>query len=83
MSVISAVQSCLSSSHEFTNHDAEHHLPSKALDEFRLKHWLVKTRGSVLECASPLALSSVSRPAESSTGVEHSRTLPRSSKAHC
>ena len=36
-----------------------------------------RSRGSVLECASPLALSNVSRPAESSRGLEHSRTLPR------
>ena len=31
-------------------------------------------RASVLECAGPPALSSVSRPAKSSRGLEHSRT---------
>ncbi|MBL9181051.1 MAG: hypothetical protein JNN17_02840 [Verrucomicrobiaceae bacterium] len=34
-------------------------------------------RDSVLECAGPPALSSVARPAESSRGLEHSKTLPR------
>ncbi|MFN0078674.1 MAG: type II secretion system protein J [Prosthecobacter sp.] len=34
-------------------------------------------RDSVLECASPLALSSVLRPAQSSRGLEHSKTLAR------
>lgn len=41
------------------------------------KHPRVKARGSVLECASPLALLSVASPAESFTGVEQSRTLSR------
>jgi hypothetical protein len=50
---------------------------AKALDEGRLKHPQVKARGSVLECARPLALSSVPRSAESSTGVDESRALPR------
>ncbi len=35
------------------------------------------TRDSVLECASPLALSNGLRSAESSRGLEQSRTLPR------
>ncbi len=34
-------------------------------------------RDSVLECAGPPALSDVSRPAKSSRGLEHSKTLPR------
>ena len=34
-------------------------------------------RGSVLECAGPPSLSNVSRPAKSSRGLEHSKTLSR------
>jgi len=34
-------------------------------------------RDSVLECAGPQALSNVSRPAKSSRGLEHSKTLSR------
>jgi len=37
----------------------------------------IEERGSVLECAGPPALSEVHRPAESSRGLEHSKTLPR------
>jgi beta-lactamase regulating signal transducer with metallopeptidase domain len=53
-----------------------------------LQHWAWSLRGlssdetallreSVLECAGPPALSNVSRPAKSSRGLEHSKTLPR------
>jgi hypothetical protein len=34
-------------------------------------------RESVLDCAGPPALSNVHRPAQSSRGLEHSKTLPR------
>jgi len=37
----------------------------------------VKARGSVLECAGPPALSGDVWPAESSSGLEHSKTLTR------
>jgi hypothetical protein len=43
----------------------------------RTRHGGVKTRGSVLECAGPPAHSNVLRPAKSSRGLEHSKTLPR------
>jgi hypothetical protein len=54
----------------------------------RLQRWAWSLRGlsaeetallrdSVLECAGPPALSNVSRPAKSSRGLEHSKTLPR------
>jgi hypothetical protein len=54
----------------------------------RLQRWAWNLRGlsteetaflrdSVLECAGPPALSDVSRPAKSSRGLEHSKTLPR------
>ena len=39
-------------------------------------------RGSVLECAGPPALSSVSRQPKSSRGLEHSKTLSRITSCH-
>jgi uncharacterized protein YqjF (DUF2071 family) len=43
------------------------------------QHARMQARESVLECVGPPALSSAVRPAESSRGLEHSRTLPRDS----
>ncbi|MBE2282100.1 MAG: hypothetical protein IAE77_01415 [Prosthecobacter sp.] len=43
--------------------------------------WSIKPRASVLECAGPPALSSVVWPAQSSRGLEHSKTLTRHSSA--
>ncbi|MFN0079477.1 MAG: YqjF family protein [Prosthecobacter sp.] len=46
------------------------------------QHAHMQARESVLKCAGPPALSNVHRPAKSSRGLEHSKTLPRDLNAH-
>ena len=51
-------------------HEGESIAITPDFPSIRQDHW-VKTRGSVLDCAGPPALSNVVQPAKSSRGLEH------------